>query len=60
MENLIVFINYSNQIPVILGMLGKENLISWIEIKEKLDDRFFEGLKKKDIKIGKELLNLYD
>lgn len=26
MENLIVFINYSNQIPIMLGMFGKENV----------------------------------
>lgn len=26
MENIIVFINYSNQIPIVLGMFGKDNL----------------------------------
>lgn len=36
MENLIVFINYSNQIPIMLGMFGKENLeyLSEFDAKE--------------------------
>ena len=37
MENLIVFINYSNQIPIMLGMFGKENL----EYLSEFDDNDF-------------------
>jgi hypothetical protein len=36
-ENLIVFINYSNQIPIMIGMFGKENL----EYLSEFDDNDF-------------------
>ncbi len=39
MENLITFVNYSNQIPIILGMLGKENL----EYQSIFDQNNFEN-----------------
>lgn len=39
MENLITFINYSNQIPIILGMFGKENL----EYQSKFDPNDFDN-----------------
>lgn len=39
MENLIVFVNYSNQIPILLGMLGKENL----EYRSTFDQNDFEN-----------------
>lgn len=39
MENLITFINYSHQIPIILGMLGKENL----EYQSKFDPQDFDS-----------------
>jgi hypothetical protein len=38
MENLIIFTNYSNQIPIILGMFGKENL----EYQSKYDAKDFD------------------
>jgi hypothetical protein len=38
-ENLIVFINYSNQIPIMLGMFGKENLEYLSEFDAKEFDR---------------------
>jgi hypothetical protein len=37
-ENLIVFINYSNQIPIMLGMFGKEN----VEYLSKFDAKEFD------------------
>lgn len=39
MENLITFVNYSNQIPIILGMFGKENL----EYQSKFDANDFDN-----------------
>ena len=39
MENIIVFINYSNQIPIVLGMFGKENL----EYQSKFDAMEFDN-----------------
>ena len=41
MHNLICFINYSNQIPIILGMLGKENL----EYQSSFNQNDFESSK---------------
>jgi hypothetical protein len=38
-ENLIVFINYSNQIPIMLGMFGKEN----VEYLSKFDAKEFDN-----------------
>jgi len=38
-ENLIVFINYSNQIPIMLGMFGKNNLEYLSEFDAKEFDR---------------------
>ena len=32
-ENLIVFTNYSNQIPIMLGMFGKKN-VDYLYINE--------------------------
>ena len=42
MENLIVFINYGNQLPIMLGMFGKENL----EYLSKFDDSDFRKTNK--------------
>jgi hypothetical protein len=39
MENIIVFINYSNQIPIVLGMFGKDNL----EYISKFDAHTFDN-----------------
>ena len=39
MENIIVFINYSNQIPIVLGMFGKDNL----EYVSKFDAHTFDN-----------------
>lgn len=39
MENLIVFIGYDNQIPIVLGMFGKENLEYLSEFDAKQFDR---------------------
>jgi hypothetical protein len=39
MENIIVFINYSNQIPIVLGMFGKDNL----EYQSKFDAMDFDS-----------------
>jgi hypothetical protein len=38
-ENLIVFINYSNQIPIMIGMFGKNNLEYLSEFDAKQFDR---------------------
>jgi hypothetical protein len=39
MDNIIIFIGYPNQIPIALGLFGKENL----EYKSKFDATDFEG-----------------
>lgn len=41
-ENLIVFINYSNQIPIMLGMFGKEN----VEYLSEFDANEFDNSEK--------------
>lgn len=42
---------YKNIIINYYELLGNEKLLNWDDVKDKLDGRFLEGLKKKDVKI---------